>query len=283
MFTLEEYIFKRKKEDGINELDIANRTENTRICVNYVFEYFSNYLDTKAVDEKTVLHEQKVDKFRNNIKDYDTDIQEWLISLYISYGKYMNRYLGNLIDDPYFCLYTKEAEFRALSYEVYPKAAKKFHFLSNQSEKVYLFIKDHHRVKNLPYAHSVCDSIDEWIAETHQKHDVNLYSFCSDWIETFYNNPELWPVTHKKKSKFYEEYSREATPRSNKSLLWDYDYKQKNNLFNLDSLYRSMPKKSFVKGKKQHFEAVLLYCWLRQVEPDDEYWVTYLNIILPHL
>lgn len=33
---LEEYILKRKTEDGINEFDRDKRAENTRICVNYV-------------------------------------------------------------------------------------------------------------------------------------------------------------------------------------------------------------------------------------------------------
>lgn len=66
---LKEYIFKRKKEDGINEFDLEKRSENTRICVNYVFEYFNNYLDTKPADEKTVLHEQKIEKYRNIIRE----------------------------------------------------------------------------------------------------------------------------------------------------------------------------------------------------------------------
>ena len=35
---LEEYILKRKMEDGINEFDKDKRAENTKICVNYVFE-----------------------------------------------------------------------------------------------------------------------------------------------------------------------------------------------------------------------------------------------------
>ena len=53
--TLEEYIIKRKRQDGINEYDLDKRLENTRICVNYVFEYFNNYLETK----KAVLSKQK--------------------------------------------------------------------------------------------------------------------------------------------------------------------------------------------------------------------------------
>jgi hypothetical protein len=124
------------------------RTDNTRLCINYVFEYFNNYLETRAADEQTVLHEEKVDKYRNILRDYDPDIQEWLVSLYSSYGKYMHRNLGNFIMDTYFLLYDSDAEFRATSYEVYPKAVKKFRFLDNQSECLFIFIKDYHRVQS---------------------------------------------------------------------------------------------------------------------------------------
>lgn len=103
---LEEYIFKRKKEDGINEYDLDKQLENTRICVNYVFEYFNNYLETKSADEKTVLHEQKIEKYRNIIRDYDNEVKDWLVSLYASYGKYMHKNLMNFIVDDYFCFMT---------------------------------------------------------------------------------------------------------------------------------------------------------------------------------
>ena len=38
---IEEFILKRKTEDGINEYDREKRAENTRICVDYVYEYFN--------------------------------------------------------------------------------------------------------------------------------------------------------------------------------------------------------------------------------------------------
>ena len=56
---LEEYIVKRKAEDGINEFDWEKRAENTRICVNYIFEYFDNYLENSPDSEKTFQEEQK--------------------------------------------------------------------------------------------------------------------------------------------------------------------------------------------------------------------------------
>ncbi len=273
---LEEYIFKRKKEDGINECDLEKRSENTRICVNYIFEYFNNYLDTQVADERTLLHEQKIDKYRNLIGDYDPEIREWLVSIYSSYGKYMHRHLIGLINSDYFLLYDSDAEFRALSYEIYPKAAKRFNFLEGQSEMVFRFLKEVHRVKNLvsPFEaeFNISEDINEWIHATYRKHGVNIYNFCCEWVSYFSDHPEMWPKGHRLKSAYY---SKEAKIRISDSMYWDYDYKQKSNLFGLDALYTKMPKKSFTRGKKQEFEAVLMYCWLHKVEANDEYWHEY--------
>ena len=59
MLTIEEYIHKRKVEDGINEKIKEKRLENLRICTNYIFEYFVNYMDSLPEDEKTILLTQK--------------------------------------------------------------------------------------------------------------------------------------------------------------------------------------------------------------------------------
>lgn len=281
---LEEYIIKRKKEDGINEYDLEKRSENTRICVNYIFEYFNNYLDTKPADEKTVLHEQKIDKYRNIIRDYDSEIREWLVAIYSSHGKYMHKQLMNLITDDYFLIYDSDAEFRALSYDIFPRAAKKFNFLEGQSEMVFQFIRGAHKVRNLfpPYEQDfyISDSINEWIFDTYRKHGVNVYNFCYEWAHSYYDSPEIWPKGHKKKSEYYEKRSEFRGLELSNSFFWDYDYKQKNNLFGLDALYRNMPKKSFIKGKKQEFEAIIMYCWLHGVTRDDDYWEEYSQNVL---
>ena len=69
MLKLEEYIAKRKKEDGINEFDKENIAENTKICVNYIFEFFNSYLD--EMDEKTFLEDDKIKKFSKRLSEYD--------------------------------------------------------------------------------------------------------------------------------------------------------------------------------------------------------------------
>ncbi|MFA2687961.1 hypothetical protein ABR763_19860 [Bacillus cereus] len=82
---------------------------------------------------------------------------------------------------------------------------------------------------------------------------------------SFYDNPDTWYAKHKRTSQNdFEEY--------------EYDIKQKYHLFNLDSLYKRMPKKSFIKGRKQKFEILMMYCWFHDIENDEEnYWQQYLT------
>ena len=58
-------------------------------------------------------------------------------------------------------------------------------------------------------------------------------------------------------------------------MLYDYDYTQKDNLFGLDTLYRNMPKKSFVDGKKQELEAILMYYYCCEWNQLEQYWEEY--------
>ena len=138
-------------------------------------------------------------------------------------------------------------------------------------------VSAHNYLNNSMLSHSfhtyddfyISDEINAWIYETYNKHGVNIYRFCEEWAHYFFTYPDLWPKGHKKKSEHYADRSKYGGDL-NSILFWDYDYKQKSNLFGLDSLYRSMPKKSFIRGKKQEIEATLMYCWLHGVTRDDE-------------
>ena len=281
---LEEYILKRKTEDGINEFDLEKRLENIRICVNYIFEYFNNYLETTAGEEKTVLHDQKIEKYAHLVEKYSDDIQDWLIDCYSSYGKYLYRTLPTFIKDTYFLLYDSEAEFRALSYDVYPKVIKRYKFLNGHAEMIYRFLKDEHRIESLVSDDNmlpdITESINEWMNKTYLKYGVNIYAFCSRYMDVFMENPESWPRNHRKKSKYYDEYkNQESGFRMPSYMFYDYDFRQKNNLFGLDMLYRNMPKKVFVKGKKQEFEAVLMYYYCHEWDRQEEYWEEYSGML----
>ncbi|HBJ2614739.1 TPA: hypothetical protein LA742_003239 [Clostridium botulinum] len=276
MLSIEEYIARRKKEDKINEFNIEEQNENIRFCVNYVFEYFNNYLNITEANEKTALKDEKLDKYSKQLREYDPQIREWLVDIYSDYGKQINRILGNILKkDEFFFLYNSDKEFRSLSYDCYSKLIKRLPFIRDQTEMLFLFIKDYHRVLSEPQDEFkedyICDEIQEWIENTWKKYQVNLWTFVYQWGEYFYDNEELWPATHRKKSNYnFRKY--------------DYDIKQKSNLFNLDSLYRRMPKKAYTKGRKQEFEILMMHYWLHRLEGDDDgYWGRYLEKTIPSL
>lgn len=206
MLTIEEYIAKRKKEDRLNEFDVEKRIENIKLCVDYIFEYFNNYLDITEIESQTILNNERLDAFRKQLREYDKDIQDWLVNIYKEYGKYMHRIIGNILDEnDIFLLYHTESEFRSASYECYSKLIKKYPFLKDQTEMLFLFIKDYHKVKSisvmsyneLPF---FTQSISDWIEKTLAKYNVSIPAFAYSYIMKFSDDYDRWPPTHKKKS-----------------------------------------------------------------------------------
>ncbi len=251
MLSIEDYISRRKKEDKLNEFDIDARTQNMKICVDYVFEYFTNYLNITEAEEKTILHSEKLEKYRKQLKEYEPEVREWLVNVYNDYGKQIHKQVGKITkENEFFFLYNMESEFRNASYDCYSQLIKKLPFLKDQTEMLFLLIRDYHRVESEQQFNfgipSISEEITDWIEKTWAKHQVNLLAFAYGWINRFFENEDSWPTTHRKKS-------------NNTWRKYEYDYKQKSNLFNLDSLYRKMPKKSFTKGRKQEFEILLMY------------------------
>jgi len=130
MLSIEEYIARRKKEDKLNEFDLDARTQNMKLCVDYVFEYFNNYMNIAEVEEKTVLHNERLEKYRKQLREYEPEVREWAVGIYNEYGKKMHRYIGNILkEDEFFFLYDTDSEFRNASYDCYSKLIKRFSFL----------------------------------------------------------------------------------------------------------------------------------------------------------
>lgn len=261
MLSLEEYISKRKKEDKLNEFDIESKMDNMRICVNYVFEYFNQYLDDSKMDEKTILNEERLEKYKKSLHQYEPDIQNWLVRIYDDYDKQINRSIISFLKkDDLFFLYNTDHEFRSVSYDCYAQLIKKNSFLRDQTEMLFEFIKDHHRIRSQPMADFestyISEEVNLWIQKTWAKYQVNLISFASDYASRFFENEESWDVKHRIKSN--ESWRK-----------YEYNYKQKSNLFNINSLFRGISNKPFIRGKKQFLEILLMYCWLHEIDGDE--------------
>lgn len=167
MQRLEEYIARRKKEDRLDEFNVDARNENMRICVNYIFEYFTNYLNITDAEEKTVLKDEKLDKYRQPLRDYESDVREWLVSAYAEHGKHLHRHIGSILrQEVFFFLYDSDNEFRSISYDCYSNLVKKLPMLKDQTEMLFRFIREYHRIKSQPPEYFqppiICDAFDEW-------------------------------------------------------------------------------------------------------------------------
>lgn len=149
MLSIEGYIARRKKEDKLNEFDLDSRTQNMKICVDYIFEYFNNYLNTTGAEEKIVLHSEKLEKYSKQLEEYEPEVREWAVNMYDEYGKQVHKYIGNMLkENELFFIYNIDSEFRSVSYDCYTKLIKKLPFLKEQTEMFFLFIKDYHRVQS---------------------------------------------------------------------------------------------------------------------------------------
>lgn len=276
MLSIEEYIARRKREDHLNEFDADQRVENMRTCANYVFEYFSTYLSISEAEERTALRDEKLHKFRKQLHEYTPEIQDWLVGIYADYTSRIDLSVANFLKkDELFLLYSTDSEFRSVSYECYSQLIKKNPYLREQTEMLFRFIREYHlaqSLRNRQYTRRpfISDEINEWLEETWAKHQVDLAGFCEDWISRFWDNEEAWPVSHRLKSK--ESFRK-----------YEYDFRKKGNLFNLDQLYRRMPRNAFTRGRKQDFEILMMYYWLHGIEGDDEYWQEYCEKTLPKI
>jgi hypothetical protein len=276
VLRFEEYVARRKKEDRLNEFDVEARNENLRICVNYAFEYFTNYLDITAAENKTVSQNEKIEKYRKQLQEYDPAVRDWLVGINSEYGSYLNRTIGNILDqNEFFFLLNTESEFRSISYDCYSKLIKKYPFLKDQTEMLFLFIKNYHRIRSETARRSefpfISEGINTWVEDTWNKHQVNLVAFAENWVNYFYDHKDIWPATHRRKSR-------------DTWIKYEYDIKQGGNLFNLNSLYAKMPKKSFTKRRKQEFEILMMYFWLHSIiGGEGNYWQEYLEKVLPSL
>jgi hypothetical protein len=273
MLRFEEYMARRKKEDRLNEFDINARTENIKVCVNYVFEYFNNYLSITEAEDKTVLQNEKFEKYRKQLEEYDPEVRDWLVNVYIEHGNAINRAIANILkENEFLFLLNTDQEFRNISYDCYSKLIKKHPFLKDQTEMLFLFIKNYHRIlsqerrrRETPF---FSEDINNWIEDTWVKYQVNIAAFADNWVMYFFDHQDLWPITHRTKSR--EEW-----------IKYEYDFRQKSNLFNLNSLYAKMPKKSFTRGRKQYFEILMMNYWLHDIVGDEgDYWQEYQTKVL---
>ncbi len=254
MLLLEQYIEKRKQEDGIDEFDSSKKIDNIQLCINYIFEYFNVYLPVQGAEKRTPSENKLLLKYEHEIRMYSKDTQEWLGKIYCETGHKINKTLDNYLNKhPEFFLFYKESELRNISYNYYAEIVKKRPCIKNQTEELYRLIKEYHDIR-CEYDEEdnpiISSEFSEWLKNTWDKYRVNLVLAVAVYIEVFMNNQALWPPGTRKKTGY-----------SIPGVEYEYDDTKANNRFGVNRYFSLYGDRPFLKGKKRHLELLMIYSW----------------------
>ena len=270
MLYIDEYIHQRKLEDGMNEFDTRQRLSNIRSCINYIFEYFDQYLNIEGAENRTSSDNEKIRKYERALRHFSPDVKNWLVSIYDIYKKQINRNISNILyQSNIFPFMYEDSDFRAISYECYTQLVKRFPFIKDQSELLFKFIKEYHFIESTNYGLNIPDfssRITEWINNTFQEYHVNLIMGFTYYLNGYWDNRASWPAKYKIK-----------VESSLPDFQYCYNVKAKENLFNIHTLYGQLGNRPFIKNHKKHMEILLMYLWLHKVDDTyQDYWDIYL-------
>lgn len=262
MISLDKYIEKRLKEEKKNLLDLENKDMNLQDCINYVFDYFNTYITIDEAQKMKIENDEKIEKYVWQIKEYSSTVQNWLIDIYSKYNKKMNQQIPKILRDmDLFLAYNSPTEFRKQSYKCYSKLIKSYPFLEHNTDQLYDFIVDQHRIWSSNYyltdenRVSFNDKIDNYIITTCEKYKVNLLSWAENYADNFFGYEHLWPTGSYDKTEYGNYYN---------------PMKVKKNKFNIDSIYSQISTLPYIKGKKKILEILIMYYWQEEISPIDE-------------
>ncbi len=269
MIKLEEYIAKRKIEDHLNEFDIEQRVSNIKKSIDYIFEYFDIYLPLQGFDNHLAEENKRYNKYAKALEKYSPELINWFLSIYDETGHQVNKTIQKYCDNTSdFLLAFEDSDFRTISYNCYAELIKKRRCLKDETERLYQFIKEYHAVvTKREYEYfgfpEISEKITTWLNDTYKKYNVNLAAAIQKYlIYEFDDNVDMWPPGSKIKSN-----------DPNNAQPYEYNYKKRSNLFNINSYCNKYGNKPFLKGKKKNLEILMMYTWLGE---RNEYFQSYL-------
>ncbi|WP_313185890.1 hypothetical protein [Lacrimispora sp.] len=269
MIRLEEYIAKRKAEDHLNEFDMGQKLSNIKKSIDYIFEYFDNYLPLEGAENHSAEENERFNKYAKALRAYSPELCNLFLTIYDETGHQVNKTIQKYCDNTSeFLLAFEDSDFRTISYNCYAELIKKRPCLKDETERLYQFIKEYHAVvTKREYEYfgfpQISERITAWLNDTYIKYNVNLAAAIQKYLlDEFDNNVDMWPPGSKIKSN--DPYN--VPP-------YEYNYKKRKNLFNINSYYSKFGNKPFLKGKKKNLEILMMFTWLGE---KDEYFRNYL-------
>jgi hypothetical protein len=270
MQKIEDYIHTRKLKDKLDEFDFSKRSENMGKIINYVSEYFNDYLTPEEFSEEILKLQQNLEKSRKRLEeDYPTS-HLFIEQFYMKHQKRIDTFIGkvvqNSVETP---LCYRLSDYMAIAKEVlYNRLLMKDESeetLNNVAIAVEEYTKRWNEEPDRSSMKEVDPVIVKWIMDAYHEYGVNLldfaYGYMSEW------------------EKKYTEtiYSRDI---KESYLINHYDYQYQDNPFDINQWYEQHQDRPFIEGKKYFLEMLLMYIWLFEILDDPSYWGEYTQLMI---
>ncbi|EAD9527655.1 hypothetical protein AF085_14815, partial [Listeria monocytogenes] len=83
MQKIEEYILLRKKKDKLNEFDFTHHSENMGKIIQYVSDYFNNYLTPEDFSNEKLKLQQNLEKSKKMLLQRYPNSHEFIENYYL--------------------------------------------------------------------------------------------------------------------------------------------------------------------------------------------------------
>jgi len=82
VLSIEDYIASRKKKDKLDEFNFKNHSVNMGTVIQYVMDYFNQYLNIEDYSYEQIKMQQAVDKFKAGLMERYPTSYEFIVSYY---------------------------------------------------------------------------------------------------------------------------------------------------------------------------------------------------------
>ena len=267
MLTIEDYIASRKKKDKLDEFDFQKHSENMGAVIQYVMEYFNEYLNLEDYSYEQVKTQQVIDKFKEGIVENFPTTYEFIISYYWSNKKRVDKLVSKAYEEieDIEIFYLPEDDRKVAEYVCKNKlkVVATEELLSNITIMSKEYRESQIEKPSISDMKELDNAISDWVIEVYRKYNVNLLDFARE-------------ISYK----FYERYVDREYDGQTKTHYYinKYDYRYQDNPFNINDIYNRNKHREFIDDHKGELEMLIMYFWLLEDVHDESYWPEYVNL-----
>lgn len=267
---IEDYIVKRKRKDKLNEFDFTHHSENMGKVIQYVSDYFNDYLSLEDYSYEQIKLQQNIEKSRKTLESRYPHTHQFIEEYYYQHQKRIDTFIGKACESfKDVDIYYREEDFRKIADEVVFSRLGIQDMNEKDFGEVILAIEEHLRDRRDKPHRSDMKGLDNkivnWVFDSYREYGVNIaayaYNLAWKWEEKY--------VDHKYISDYKELF-----------LINNYDYKYQENPFEIDQEYEKHNDLPFLENKRDYLEMLVMYYWLFDMLEDTSYWAEYVQLCI---